>query len=103
MLDAQFVRFARLGDGIITTYLHAEECRRVRELAEEAMARCGRPRFDFPLCVYTTVRLDDDPREAERFTTEFLAAYYGGGVHPRGPLGPRPPAAGIGAPRRYAA
>ena len=103
MLDAHFVRFARLGDGIITTYLHAEECRRVRELAEEAMARCGRPRFDFPLCVYTTVRLDDDPREAERFTTEFLAAYYGGGVHSRGTMGLGPADVVIAALRRYAA
>ena len=103
MLDAQFVRFARLGDGIITTYVHADECRRVRELAEEAMARCGRPRFDFPLCVYTTVRLDDDPRAAERFTTEFLATYYGGGVHSRGTMGLGPADVVIAALRRYAA
>ena len=55
LLPAQFDRFARLGDGIITTYLHAEECRLVRERAEEALARHGRARPDFPLCVYTTV------------------------------------------------
>src|SRR5499426_4678091 len=57
MLPAQFDRFARLGDGIITTYLHAEECRRVRELALEARAARGRAQADFPICVYTTVRL----------------------------------------------
>src|SRR6187399_3101034 len=71
LLPAQFDRFARLGDGIITTYLHAEECRVVRERAQEALARHGRARPDFPLCVYTTVRLDDDPGTAERVTAEF--------------------------------
>jgi len=103
MLPAQFDRFARLGDGIITTYVHAEECRRVRQLADEALARCGRPRADFPLCVYTTVRLDDDPRAAERFTTEFLATYYGGGVHSRGTMGLGPADVVIAALRRYGA
>ena len=103
LLPAQFDRFARLGDGIITTYLHAEECRLVRERAEEALARHGRARPDFPLCVYTTVRLDDDPRTAERVTTEFLATYYGGGVHSRGTMGLGPADAVIAALRRYAA
>jgi len=102
MLAAQFDRFARLGDGIITTYVHAAECRRIRELADAAVARLGRPRREFPLCVYTTVRLDDDPRRAERFTTEFLAAYYGGGVHSRGTMGLGPADVVIAALRSYA-
>ena len=87
MLPAQFERFARLGDGIITTYVHAEECRVIRERAEAALARHGRPRAEFPLCVYTTVRMEDDAATAERITTEFLATYYGGGVHSRGTMG----------------
>jgi len=103
MLPAQFDRVARLGDGIITTYVHAEECRLVRELAEAAMARRERARTEFPLCVYTTVRLDDDLRAAERFTTEFLATYYGGGVHSRGTMGLGPADVVIAALRRYAA
>src|SRR5881296_2405416 len=65
MLAAQFDRFGRLGDGIITTYVHAEECRLVRERAEQALARHGRAKTPFELCVYTTVRMDDDPRTAE--------------------------------------
>ncbi len=69
MLAAQFERFGRLGDGIITTYVHAEECRLVRERAEEALARHGRAGVRFELCVYTTVRMEDDPRTAERVTT----------------------------------
>jgi alkanesulfonate monooxygenase SsuD/methylene tetrahydromethanopterin reductase-like flavin-dependent oxidoreductase (luciferase family) len=101
LLDAQFDRFARLGDGIITTYLHAEECRLVREQAEEAMARRGRAVTPFPLCVYTTVRMEDDPRLAERVTTEFLATYYGGGVHSRGTMGLGPADVVIAALRRY--
>jgi alkanesulfonate monooxygenase SsuD/methylene tetrahydromethanopterin reductase-like flavin-dependent oxidoreductase (luciferase family) len=103
MLPVQFDRFARLGDGIITTYLHAEECRLVRERAEEALARHGRALPDFPLCVYTTVRLEDDVRTAERVTSAFLAAYYGGGVHERGTMGLGPADAVIAALNRYAA
>jgi alkanesulfonate monooxygenase SsuD/methylene tetrahydromethanopterin reductase-like flavin-dependent oxidoreductase (luciferase family) len=103
LLPAQLDRFARLGDGIITTYVHAEECRLIRERAEQALETRGRPRTDFPLVVYTTVRLDDDPRVAERVTTEFLATYYGGGVHSRGLMGLGPADAVIAALRRYAA
>jgi alkanesulfonate monooxygenase SsuD/methylene tetrahydromethanopterin reductase-like flavin-dependent oxidoreductase (luciferase family) len=104
MLPAQFDRFARLGDGIITTYIHAEECPMVRELALEALAQHRRSLpHDFPICVYTTVRLDDDVRTAERVTTEFLATYYGGGVHSRGTMGLGPADVVIAALRRYAA
>jgi alkanesulfonate monooxygenase SsuD/methylene tetrahydromethanopterin reductase-like flavin-dependent oxidoreductase (luciferase family) len=103
LLPAQFDRFARLGDGLITTYLHAEECRTVRERAEEALARRGRASAGFPLCVYTTVRMDDDVATAERVTTEFLATYYGGGVHSRGTMGLGPADAVVTALQRYAA
>jgi alkanesulfonate monooxygenase SsuD/methylene tetrahydromethanopterin reductase-like flavin-dependent oxidoreductase (luciferase family) len=103
MLPAQFDRFARLGDGIITTYLHPEECKTVRERADEAMARRGRAVADFPLCVYTTVRMENDVATAERVTTEFLATYYGGGVHSRGLMGLGPAEAVVNALQRYAA
>jgi alkanesulfonate monooxygenase SsuD/methylene tetrahydromethanopterin reductase-like flavin-dependent oxidoreductase (luciferase family) len=104
MLPAQFDRVARLGDGIITTYIHAEECRLVRERAQEALARHDRALpEDFPICVYTTVRLENDTRTAERVTTEFLATYYGGGVHSRGTMGLGPAEAVIAALERYAA
>jgi alkanesulfonate monooxygenase SsuD/methylene tetrahydromethanopterin reductase-like flavin-dependent oxidoreductase (luciferase family) len=103
MLPAQFDRFARLGDGIITTYIHAEECRIVRDRANEALARHGRTADAFPLCVYTTVRFEKDISTAERVTTEFLATYYGGGVHSRGTMGLGPPEAVIEALGRYAA
>ena len=101
-LPAQFDRFARLGDGIITTYLHTEECREVRRRADEALARRGRALPGFPLCVYTTVRLDDDVARARRETAEFLSAYYGGGVHQRGTMGLGPADAVIAALRGYA-
>jgi alkanesulfonate monooxygenase SsuD/methylene tetrahydromethanopterin reductase-like flavin-dependent oxidoreductase (luciferase family) len=101
-LPAQFDRFARLGDGIITTYVDAEECRLVREQALEALARRGRALPQFPLCVYTTVRMEDDPRTAERVTEEFLATYYGGGVHSRGTMGLGPADVVIAALGRYA-
>jgi len=103
LLPAQFDRFGRLGDGIITTYVHAEECALIRERALEGLARHGRARADFPLVVYTTVRLEDDVRTAERATTEFLATYYGGGVHERGLMGLGPAEVVIEALGRYAA
>lgn len=102
-IPAQFDRFARLGDGIITTYLEAEECRLVRERANEALARHRRALPDFPICVYTTVRLDDDVKTAERTTMEFLARYYGGAVHERGTMGLGPGDAVIATLQRYAA
>ena len=104
LLPAQFDRFARLGDGIITTYVHAEECRSVRERAEEALAARSAapcptsPSACTPRCGSTTSR-----RTAERVTAEFLAAYYGGGVHQRGTMGLGPADVVIGALRRYAA
>ena len=103
MIPASFDRFARLGDGIITTYIHAEECKLVREHAEAAMAKYGRRATDFPLCVYTTVRLGDDQKRVEQETTDFLAAYYGGGVHSRGTMGLGPPDVVIEALQRYEA
>ena len=102
LLPAQLDRFARLGDGIITTYVDPAECRVVRERADEALARHGRALPGFPLCVYTTVRLDDDAARAKRETMEFLAAYYGGGVHQRGTMGLGPAAAVISALLGYA-
>jgi alkanesulfonate monooxygenase SsuD/methylene tetrahydromethanopterin reductase-like flavin-dependent oxidoreductase (luciferase family) len=103
LLPAQFDRFARLGDGIITTYVDAGECRAVRARADEALARHGRTLPGFPLCVYTTVRLDDDAARARRTTAEFLAAYYGGGVHQRGTMGLGPADAVVAALGGYAA
>jgi alkanesulfonate monooxygenase SsuD/methylene tetrahydromethanopterin reductase-like flavin-dependent oxidoreductase (luciferase family) len=103
LLPAQFERFGRLGDGIITTYVNVEEIPVIRAQALEALARHGRPRADFPLCVYTTVRLDDDVATAQRVTTEFLATYYGGGVHERGAMGLGPASVVIDVLARYAA
>ena len=103
LLPAQFERFGRLGDGIITTYVDAAECRLVRERAAEALGRHGRPAADFPLCVYTTVRMEDDVATAERVTADFLRYYYGGDVHERGLMGLGPAAAVIAALGQYAA
>jgi alkanesulfonate monooxygenase SsuD/methylene tetrahydromethanopterin reductase-like flavin-dependent oxidoreductase (luciferase family) len=90
LLPAQLERLGRLGDGIITTYVHIEEIPAIREKCLEAMARHKRSVAEFPLVVYTTVRLDDDVATAKRVTSEFLATYYGGGVHERGAMGQGP-------------
>jgi alkanesulfonate monooxygenase SsuD/methylene tetrahydromethanopterin reductase-like flavin-dependent oxidoreductase (luciferase family) len=47
--------------------------------------------------------MDADRARAERETTAFLAAYYGGGVHSRGTMGLGPADAVIEALQRYAA
>src|SRR5262249_33080566 len=73
-----------------------------RARAAEALARRGRASADFALCVYTTVRMENDVATAERVTTEFLATYYGGGVHPRGLMGLGPPDAVVTSLNRYA-
>jgi alkanesulfonate monooxygenase SsuD/methylene tetrahydromethanopterin reductase-like flavin-dependent oxidoreductase (luciferase family) len=103
ILPAQLDWFARLGDGIITTYVHAAECRELRARADEALGRRGRSLPGFPICVYTTVRMDDEPRAAERVTTEFLATYYGGGVHERGAMGLGPAVVVLDVMARYSA
>src|SRR5262249_58140023 len=80
----------------------AEECGLVGGRAERALAARGRALPGFPICVYTTVRLDRDAGAAECFTAEFLATYYGGGVHSRGTMGLGPADVVIAALRRYA-
>jgi alkanesulfonate monooxygenase SsuD/methylene tetrahydromethanopterin reductase-like flavin-dependent oxidoreductase (luciferase family) len=92
IIPAQLDRFARLGDGMITTYLTDDDCRILRRRGEEALAQHGRSLPNFPLCVYTTVRLDSEVARAEALTQTFLQQYYGGGVHYRGlmGLGPAP-------------
>jgi alkanesulfonate monooxygenase SsuD/methylene tetrahydromethanopterin reductase-like flavin-dependent oxidoreductase (luciferase family) len=102
-IPAQIERFARLGDGIITTYLTDDDCLRLRELGNEALARHGRSLPHFPLCVYTTVRLERDAGRAEALTREFLEQYYGGGVNFRGLMGLGPAAAVIETLKRYEA
>ena len=91
-IPAQIDRFARLGDGIITTYLTDDDCRKLRQLGDEALAKHGRSLPNFPICVYTTVRIADDVARAEADTQKFLQEYYGGGVNYRGLMGLGPAA-----------
>jgi alkanesulfonate monooxygenase SsuD/methylene tetrahydromethanopterin reductase-like flavin-dependent oxidoreductase (luciferase family) len=103
IIPAQLDRFARLGDGIITTYLTEADCRTLRARGEEALAHHGRSLPHFPLCVYTTVRLDADVERAETTTRSFLQQYYGGGVHYRGLMGLGPASTVIDMIERYEA
>ena len=50
LVPAALDRFARLGDGIITTRVYADECRVLREQAEAALAARGRSLPRFPVC-----------------------------------------------------
>ena len=70
---------------------------------EEALAQHGRALPGFPLCVYTTVRLDADVTQAETLTRTFLEQYYGGGIHYRGLMGLGPASLVIDTLKRYEA
>jgi alkanesulfonate monooxygenase SsuD/methylene tetrahydromethanopterin reductase-like flavin-dependent oxidoreductase (luciferase family) len=105
LYPAQLDRFGRLGDGIITTYVMPEQCAELRERGAAALAAHGRANPDFPLCVYTTVRLDDDVATAEGVTAEWAATYYGGstGNHQHGLMGLGPAEAASAMIEQYAA
>lgn len=103
IIPAQLDRFARLGDGIITTYLTDTDCQTLRARGAEALAHHGRSLPHFPLCVYTTVRLDADAKRAETLTRSFLQQYYGGGVHYHGLMGLGPAHLVIDMIKRYEA
>jgi alkanesulfonate monooxygenase SsuD/methylene tetrahydromethanopterin reductase-like flavin-dependent oxidoreductase (luciferase family) len=102
-IPAQIDRFARLGDGIITTYLTDDDCRKLRQLGDEALAKHGRSLPDFPMCVYTTVRIENDVAKAEADTQKFLHEYYGGGVNYRGLMGLGPPSKVVATLKLYEA
>src|SRR4051812_46673133 len=103
IIPAQIDRVGRLGDGVITTYCTDEDVVKLRELCDAAFEKHGRPRRGFPLCVYTTVRIEADSAKAEAVTTDFLKKYYGGGVNFRGLMGLGTPAAVVDTLKRYEA
>ena len=106
IIPAQIDRVGKFGDGIITTYVTESDIRKLRDVCAEAMARHGRldPNVpNFPLCVYTTVCIENDVAKAEAQTREFLDKYYGGGVNFRGMMGLGPPAVVAEVLQRYAA
>jgi alkanesulfonate monooxygenase SsuD/methylene tetrahydromethanopterin reductase-like flavin-dependent oxidoreductase (luciferase family) len=102
-IPAQIERVGKFGDGVITTYVNEDDIRQLRMVCTEAMARHGRPRPDFSLCVYTTIRLEHDVAKAESLTHDFLEKYYGGGVNFRGMMGLGPASAVIDVMKRYEA
>lgn len=103
LIPAQIDRVGRLGDGVITTYLTDDDCRTLRAACDEAFIRHQRPRPGFPLCVYTTVRIEDDAARAEALTRDFLQKYYGGGVNFHGLMGLGPAPAVVDTLKRYEA
>jgi alkanesulfonate monooxygenase SsuD/methylene tetrahydromethanopterin reductase-like flavin-dependent oxidoreductase (luciferase family) len=103
IIPAQIDRVGRLGDGVITTYLADDDCRRLRSLCDEAFEKHGRARPGFPMCVYTTVRIEDDAAKAEAITADFLKKYYGGGVNFRGLMGLGAPGAVVETLKRFEA
>ena len=100
-IAAQIDRVGRLGDGVITTYVTESDIARLRDECLAAFEKHGRKRAKFPLCVYTTVRIEQDAAQAEARTSAFLERYYGGGVNFRGLMGLGPAAAVIEVMKRY--
>ena len=103
IIPAQIERVGRLGDGVVTTYLTDDDCRTLRALCEASFEKHGRPRPGFPMCVYTTVRIEDDAARAEAVTADFLKKYYGGSVNFRGLMGLGSPPVVIDMLKRYEA
>ena len=106
IIPAQIERVGKFGDGVVTTYVTEDDIRTLRTVCAEAMAKHNRlnnNKPDFPMCVYTTVRLENDVAKAEVLTNDFLDKYYGGGVNFRGMMGLGPAAAVIDVIRRYEA
>jgi alkanesulfonate monooxygenase SsuD/methylene tetrahydromethanopterin reductase-like flavin-dependent oxidoreductase (luciferase family) len=103
IIPAQIERVGKFADGIITTYVTGDDIQKLRAVCGEAMVKHGRARDNFPLCVYTTVCIENDVAKAETTTREFLDKYYGGGVNFRGMMGLGPAAAVADVIRRYQA
>jgi alkanesulfonate monooxygenase SsuD/methylene tetrahydromethanopterin reductase-like flavin-dependent oxidoreductase (luciferase family) len=103
IIPAQIERVGKYGDGIITTYVTEDDIRKLRDVCADALARHNRANKHFPLCVYTTVCIENDAAKAEAMTHDFLEKYYGGGVNFRGMMGLGPAAAVADVLRRYAA
>jgi alkanesulfonate monooxygenase SsuD/methylene tetrahydromethanopterin reductase-like flavin-dependent oxidoreductase (luciferase family) len=103
IIPAQIDRVGRLGDGVITTYVNEDDIAKLRDACLGAFDKHGRRRPAFPLCVYTTVRIEQNVSDAERRTGEFLDRYYGGGVNFRGLMGLGPVSAVIDTLKRYEA
>lgn len=103
IIPAQIERVGKYGDGIITTYVTEDDILKLRGVCAEAMARHGRASAKFPLCVYTTVCIENDAAKAEAMTSEFLDKYYGGGVNFRGMMGLGPATAVADVLKRYEA
>lgn len=102
-IPAQIDRVGRFGDGVITTYVTEDDIGKLRDACLAAFDKHGRKRKDFPLCVYTTVRIEQDATAAQARTAEFLERYYGGGVNFRGLMGLGPAGAVIDTLKRYEA
>ncbi len=106
IIPAQIERVGRFGDGVITTYVNEDDIRQLRMVCAEAMAKHGRVKVNapnFPMCVYTTIRLESDVAKADSLTSAFLEKYYGGGVNFRGMMGLGPASAVIDVLKRYEA
>jgi alkanesulfonate monooxygenase SsuD/methylene tetrahydromethanopterin reductase-like flavin-dependent oxidoreductase (luciferase family) len=72
-------------------------------MGEEALSRHNRSLPNFPMCVYTTVCIDDDEEKAAAQTKQFLQVYYGGGVAHGGLMGLGPASKVVETLKRYEA
>jgi alkanesulfonate monooxygenase SsuD/methylene tetrahydromethanopterin reductase-like flavin-dependent oxidoreductase (luciferase family) len=75
IIPAQIDRVGRLGDGVVTTYLTDEDCRKLRALCDEALANTTARGRDFP-CASIPPCASRTAAKAEALTRDFLQKYY---------------------------
>ncbi len=75
--EAQIVRAARLGDGLISISDTPEEYAALVRRVRQAVADLGRDNERFEAAYYATVNLDLNVSKAESEATRYLMKYYG--------------------------
>ena len=78
--EAQFLRAARFGDGIISISDTPEEYKQVVEQVSSMTADLGRDPSQLEKVFYLTVNMTEDTKQAEAEAGKFLTRYYGADI-----------------------
>ena len=78
--EAQFLRAARFGDGIISISDTPEEYKQVVEQVSSMTADLGRDPSQLEKVFYLTVNMTEDTNQAEAEAEKFLTQYYGADI-----------------------
>ena len=78
--EAQMMRAARLGNGLISISDTPEEYAKLTQKVRAAMSELGRDSANFETAMYLTVNLGEDISKAEAEAGEFMMRYYGSNI-----------------------